>query len=188
MTAELLVVLLVVLAAYVVPARNRFVRQQHLVDEADAQVEVELRRRGDLVPALVEAVRDHEAHESGLLREVLQAAAAAQSATAGAPAGEVHAAEARLARALAALPAPQAGPVERLLQQLVETEDRIAAARRFRAAGVRGLRVRLDSFPSGLVGRAMGVEPPEPDALTDRERVALEQRPAQDLGQSRPED
>jgi LemA protein len=180
MSAELLVVLLLVLALYVVPARNRFVRQQHLLDEAEAQVEVELRRRRDLVPALVEAVRDHEAHESSLLREALQAASAAQTAADGPRPHEVGQAEARLTRALAALPAARTGPVEQLQRQLAETEDRIAAARRFRAASLRALQVRLDSFPSALVGRAMGVERPEPDLPTDRERAELELPPERD--------
>ena len=90
---------------------------------------------------------------------------------------EVAPAEDRLSRALAALPPLQTGPVQQLQAQLAETEDRIAAARRFHAANVRALDVRLETFPSALVGRAMGVERPERDVLSDREQAELELPP-----------
>ena len=165
----LLVVLLALLAVYVVTAANGFSRQQALVEEAEAQVEVELRRRHDLVPALVAQVRAHEAHEQALLREVVAAHGAAV-------AGDARAEE-RLTRALRALPPPQTGPAQQLQAQLAETEDRIAAARRFHAGNVRALQVRLRTFPSALVGRALGVEPPDVEPLSDLERAELELPP-----------
>lgn len=177
MTPVLVVLLLALLAAYAVAASNRFVRQRHLVEEAWAQVEVELRRRQDLVPALVEAVRTHEAHESAVLRELV--AAQGDAARAQGP-DEALPAEDRLTRALhAPLPAValQTGPVQQLQAQLAETEDRIAAARRFHAASVRALDVRLEAFPSGLVARARGVERPDVAGLTDRQRAELELPP-----------
>ncbi|MCW2605531.1 MAG: LemA family protein [Frankiales bacterium] len=170
---ELLAVLLVLLVVYGVAASNRFVRQRHLVEESWAQVEVELRRRQDLVPALVQCVRDFEQHESSTLRELVQAREAAVAAT-----GEdVGPAEERLSRALHALPALQTGPVQQLQAQLAETEDRIAAARRFHTANVRALQTRLETFPSSVVARATGVEPPDVPVLSDRERAPLELPP-----------
>jgi LemA protein len=173
-TPLLLAIVVALLALYAVVANNRFVRQQHLVEESWAQVEVELRRRQDLVPALVTTVREHTEHESGLLRELLAAQEAAVQAQGP---QEVEPAEARLTRALHAVPPLQTGPVQQLQAQLAETEDRIAAARRFHAAAVRALDVRLDSFPSSLVARATGVERPDAYEVTDAERAQLELPP-----------
>lgn len=155
MTPELLglVLVAVLTALYGVVAHNRFVRQRHLVEEAWRQVEVELQRRQDLVPALVEAVQTFTAHDARGLQAALEQARAASRP------GELEPAERELSTALHRLPP---GPYVRLQQQLAETEDRIAAARRFYNGNVRALEVRIDSFPSSLVARATGVERPEP--------------------------
>lgn len=173
MTVELLALLVVLLAGYAVVASNAFVRQRHLVEESARQVEVELRRRQDLVPALVETVRAYEQHESALLTELVEAREAAVAAHGPG----VPDAEERLTRALHALPALQTGPVQQLQAQLAETEDRIAAARRFHTANVRALQTRMDTFPSSVVARATGVERPEADGLTAIERAGLELPP-----------
>ena len=172
MTLEL-ALLVVLLAVYAVLASNRFVRQRHLVEESARQVEVELRRRQDLVPALVETVRAYEQHESALLVELVEAREAAVAAHGP----EVPDAEERLTRALHALPALQTGPVQQLQAQLAETEDRIAAARRFHTANVRALETRMDTFPSSVVARATGVERPEVDGLTAVEQARRELPP-----------
>ena len=174
MSVELLALLVVLLAVYAVVASNRFVRQQHLVEESARQVEVELRRRQDLVPALVETVRAHSEHEHALLTELVELTAAREAAV-GARGAAVPEAEERLTRALHALPPLQTGPVQQLQAQLAETEDRIAAARRFHTSNLRSLETRMDVFPSSLVAWATGVERPEPD-----EPAALE-RPWQGL-------
>ena len=173
MTVELLALLVLLVAVYAVVASNRFVRQRHLVAESARQVEVELRRRQDLVPALVDTVRAYEQHESALLTELVSARKAAVEATGR----DVPDAEVRLTRALHALPALQTGPVQQLQAQLAETEDRIAAARRFHTANVRALETRMDTFPSSLVARAVGVERPDDDGLTELERARLELPP-----------
>ena len=67
--------------------------------------------------------------------------------------------------------------MQQLQAQLAETEDRIAAARRFHTANVRALETRLDTFPSSLVARAIGVERPDDDGLTELERARLELPP-----------
>lgn len=173
MTVELLALLVALLAVYAVVASNRFVRQRHLVEESARQVEVELRRRQDLVPALVDTVRAYEQHESALLTELVEAREAAVEATGR----DVPDAEARLTRALHALPPLQTGPVQQLQAQLAETEDRIAAARRFHTANVRALETRMDTFPSSVVARMSGVERPDDDGLSELERARLELPP-----------
>ena len=166
----LVVLLLVLLAGYVVAAREPV--------RAAARAWCRRRRRrsrwscgagATWCPRSSEQVRAYEAHESGVLREVAAAHRAAEQ-------GDDDAEE-RLTRALRALPPLQTGPVQQLQAQLAETEDRIAAARRFHVANVRALEVRLDTFPSSLVARGLGVERPDDDVLSDLERADLELPP-----------
>lgn len=179
---ELFVVLVLVallLGAGVV-SHNRFVRQRHLVEESWRQVDVELRRRHDLVPGLVETVRGFAAHESAILDRVLEARSAAVTAS-----GRDLPAEARLGSSLHGLlavaegyPALQSAPVFQTLQaQLAETEDRLAAARRLHNGNVRALNTRVDAFPSSLVASATSVQKAEYVELEALERDRLEAAP-----------
>src|SRR4051794_36838937 len=141
------VVVLLVIATIV--SYNRFVRQRNLVQESWRQIDVELNRRHDLIPNLVESVRGYAAHERGVFEAVTQARAAAAQAQANPALGpEAQArAEGVLGQALGRLFAvaeayPQLRANEQFLalqQQLTETEDRIAAGRRFYNANVRAL-------------------------------------------------
>jgi LemA protein len=149
-------------ALLVVVSYNRFVRQRNLVEESWRQVDVELRRRYDLVPNLVETVKGYAAHE----RQVLDAVVAAR-ATAVAPAGSRTAQgadETALTQSLRGLFAVAEGYQQlkadaqfRALQaQLAETEDRIAAGRRFYNANVRAYDTRIDAFPSSMIAGMFG--------------------------------
>jgi LemA protein len=148
------------LALALVVSYNRFVRQRNLVQESWRQVDVELNRRHDLVPNLVETVKGYAAHERTVLSNVVQArTAAAAPQPSVAAKGE---AETRLAGALRGLFAvaeaypdlKAAGPFLQLQTQLAETEDRIAAARRFYNGNVRALNTRVEAFPSSVVAGA----------------------------------
>ena len=149
-------VLLVVLL-WLVVTHNRFVRLRHLVHESWRQVDVELVRRHDLVPNLVRVVAAYAAHERAVLDRVvaLRDRAAAPSATVDQQGGD----EAGLTSALRDLFAlGEAYPTLRadqhflaLQRQLSETEDRIAAARRFYNGNVRALNTRVEMFPSSVV-------------------------------------
>lgn len=153
---------LAVLALSVVVSYNRFVRQRNLVEESWRQVDVELRRRHDLVPNLVETVKGYAAHERAALEGVTAARAAAVAVegtgTRTATAQQVRAEEVLsgslrglLAVAEAYPDLKAAGPFQDLLAQLTQTEDRIAAGRRFYNGNVRALNVRVESFPSSIV-------------------------------------
>jgi LemA protein len=153
------VVVLLLLATIV--SYNRFVRQRNLVQESWRQIDVELNRRHDLIPNLVETVRGYAAHERGVFEAVTQARAAAQQTMQSSSAGpEAQArAEGVLGQALGRLMAvvenyPQLKANEQFIalqQQLTETEDRIAAGRRFYNANVRALNTRVEAFPSSIV-------------------------------------
>jgi LemA protein len=156
-TAALVVVgVLVLIALAVAVSYNRFVRQRNLVQESWRQVDVELNRRHDLVPNLVETVKGYAAHERTVLGSVVEARAAAVAA----PTVQAKAqAETKLAGSLQGLLAvaeaypdlKAAGPFVQLQGQLADTEDRIAAARRFYNGNVRALNTRVEAFPSSVI-------------------------------------
>jgi LemA protein len=164
----------VVLALAVVASYNRFVRQRNLVQESWRQVDVELTRRHDLVPNLVETVKGYAAHERTVLTRVVEARAAALTAPTVPAKAE---AETTLAGTLHGLLAvaeaypdlKAAVPFQHLQAQLTETEDRIAAARRFYNGNVRALNTRVEAFPSSLVASAFGFEKAEYFETTDPE-------------------
>ena len=161
----LAVVAVVVIA--VVVSYNRFVRQRNLVQESWRQIDVELRRRHDLIPNLVETVKGYAAHERTVLQNVVDARTAAVSAGGGVAAQAQ--AETQLAGSLRGLFAvaenypdlKAAGPFQQLQAQLAETEDRIAAGRRFYNGNVRALNTRVESFPSSLIASAFHFEKSE---------------------------
>jgi LemA protein len=150
------------LALCVVASYNRFVRQRNLVEESWRQVDVELRRRYDLIPNLVETVKGYAAHERAVFEAVTAARAAAVApATSRAAQGEDETALTRSLRGLLAVaegyPQLKADQQFRDLQaQLAETEDRIAAGRRFYNANVRALNTRVDAFPSSVIAGVFG--------------------------------
>ena len=138
---------------------NRFVSQRHLIDNSWSNVETELRRRHDLVPNLVETVRGYARHEQTTLTEVIEARAAAVSATGGAR--EHEGVETKLATGLRHLLAVSEAYPElvasnhflELQRELVVTEDRIQAARRLFNGNVRDYNRRVESIPSLLIAR-----------------------------------
>ena len=152
----------VVAALAVIASYNRFVRQRNLVQESWRQIDVELTRRHDLVPNLVETVKGYAAHERQTL-EAVTAARAAAAATGSGPAAQA-AQENALSGALRQLFAvaesyPDLKASANFLdlqRQLAETEDRIAAGRRFYNGNVRALNTRVEAFPSSVVGKTFG--------------------------------
>jgi LemA protein len=152
----------VVLGVAVAVSYNRFVSQRNLVQESWRQVDVELKRRHDLIPNLVETVKGYATHE----REVFDAVTRAR-ATAAAPGstpGEQAQQEGVLGMALGRLFAvAEAYPDHKastnfleMQRELTETEDRIAAGRRYYNANVRALNTRVESVPSNLVASTFG--------------------------------
>jgi LemA protein len=159
-----LIGVVVLLALRVIASYNRFVRQRNLVVESWRQVDVELNRRHDLIPNLVETVKGYATQERTVLTAVTEARAAAVTASQTATSGVAQHAQAEntLGRALGGLLAvaenyPDLKSSQNFLalqQQLAETEDRIAAARRFYNGNVRALNTRIETFPSSLVATA----------------------------------
>jgi LemA protein len=153
--AALGIVLVIVLAALL--SFNRFVRQRQLIDNSWSNVDTELKRRYDLIPSLVATVKGYAAHESTTLEAVVRARRDAVDAHGGAV--EQATQENVLVDALKQLLALREGYPDLkanvefldLQRQLVVTEDRIQAARRFYNANVRDYNTRVETFPSRLI-------------------------------------
>lgn len=155
--AVVVIVLLWAVAQY-----NGFVRLRNLVQESWRQIDVELHRRHDLIPNLVESVKGYAAHERG----VFEAVTAARAAAAGPSAGPAQQAEqenvltqalGRLFAVAEAYPALRASEnFQQLQAELTNTEDRIAAGRRFYNANVRELNTKVESFPANVIASMFG--------------------------------
>ena len=164
MTALIVVLILVVLVAAVVLAYNGLVRRRNRTQEAWSQIDVELKRRHDLIPNLVETVKGYAAHERGTFEAVTNARAAAVSAGATADPAKVAQAENALSQSLRSLFAvaenyPQLRAVETfkaLQEELTATEDKIEFARRYYNGSVRDYNTALQSFPRNLIASTFG--------------------------------
>ena len=147
---------LLVVGGWWVAVYNRLARLKQHVREAWADIDVELRRRHDLIPNLVETVKAHAAHERDLLAEVTRLREAAAKDTRPSDLGRdesrLGAAVHRLIARAEAYPDLKADQSFLDLQrELSLTEDRLAAARRFYNANVRELNATAASFPASLV-------------------------------------
>ena len=153
---------------------NRFVRQRTLVDESWGGIDVELTRRHELIPNLVETVQGYATHERTLLENLTRAREAATAHRSDNP-EQRQEFEETVGRALTevlarveAYPDLQASQNFLDLQdELTNTEDRIAASRRFYNGNVRAYNTRVATFPSNLVAAMFGFENREFFELTD---------------------
>ena len=152
-----IIVLVVLVALWGVTSYNRLIKLRNLVQEAWRQVDVELTRRHDLIPNLVETVKGYAAHERGTLEDVMTARSAAMSG--GQTPADLAQNENVLTQALGRLFAvAEAYPDLKanqnflaLQQELASTEDRIAAGRRYYNANVRELNTKVESVPSNII-------------------------------------
>ena len=152
------VVLLVVLF---VLGYNRLVRLRNEVDTGWANIDVQLKRRADLIPNLVEAVRAYAAHERAVFEQVTRARAELQRAPTPGTAAEANeglsAALGRLFAVAEAYPELRASEnFLRLQEDLTDTEDKISAARRYYNATVMRFNTAIQSIPWVFVARPLG--------------------------------
>jgi LemA protein len=158
----IILVIVVILALIGMGSYNGFVKSRNLIQESWRQIDVELNRRYELIPNLVETVRAYAAHERNTLEDITRLRSQAQ----------------QLSQSEGALPTQQRADVEAALsgavrnlivsveaypdlksnqnflelqRQLAETEDRIAAGRRFYNANVRVYNTKVESVPSNLI-------------------------------------
>lgn len=152
----IILAIVVVVGLFFWMAYNKLVTLKIRVDEAWSDITVQLKRRLDLIPNLVESVKGYAAHEKGVFEAVTEARANVANAKG---VKETAAAENQFEGALKSLFAvAEAYPdlkanqnfIE-LQQELVDTEDKIQASRRFYNGGVRDLNTKIQTFPSNVV-------------------------------------
>ena len=160
-TVWVLVALVVLVALFVAVAYNGLVRRRNRIDEAWAQIDVQLRRRYDLIPNLVETVKGYAAHERQTFESVTNARAQAINAQGVADQAQ---AENVITGALKSLFAvaeayPELKANQNFLalqEELTATEGRIAYARQFYNDEVLKLNTRIQSFPTNVLANAFG--------------------------------
>jgi LemA protein len=158
-----ILVIIAVLAVYAVYTYNGLVKSRQMTEEAWSGIDVQLKRRADLIPNLIETVKGYAAHEKGTLEEVVAMRNKAQAVPSGDIAGRA-AAEGMLSQALGkvfalaeAYPDLKANQNFLELQGTLETiEGELQMARRYYNGAARDLNVKVDSFPSNLVANNFG--------------------------------
>ena len=178
----IILIVIVLIALYAIMLYNRMVSLRQTVNQAWADITVQLKQRHDLVPNLVETVKGYAAHERGTLEAVTQARNAAVSAAS--PDAQAKA-ENMLTGALRQLFAlaeayPNLKANENFMQlqaQLSDLENKIAAARRFFNNAVQEFNTAIQSFPMVLVAGPMGFTARTFFDLDEGERAAVNAPP-----------
>lgn len=157
----IILALVVLIAIYVLVTYNGLVSLRNRIENAWAQIDVQLRRRHDLIPNLVNTVKGYAAHEKGTLEAVLAARAKATSVTLPADRikaeGELSSALARLLAVSEAYPELKANQNFLALQEeLTSTENRVAFARQFYNDNVTKYNTRIQVFPTVVVAGMFG--------------------------------
>jgi LemA protein len=165
MAALIILIVIVVLVALALwSGYNGLVRRRNRTQEAWSEIDVELKRRHDLIPNLVSTVQGYAAHEQGTFEAVTKARADAVTAGATGDPDKIAPAENALSGALRSLFAvaenyPQLRAVESFLQlqeTLTATEDKIEYARRYYNTSARDYNIALQSFPRNLIAGPFG--------------------------------
>jgi len=159
-----LIAIVVLVVVWLIATYNGFISRVNHAKEAWADIDVQLKRRYDLIPNLVEAVKGYAAHESAAFENVTKARAAAMGATTPA---EKSATENALSSTLKSLFAvseayPELKANQNFLQlqrELGDTEDKIQAARRFYNSNVQDLNTAIQSFPGNVIASSFNIRP-----------------------------
>jgi LemA protein len=172
-----IVLLVVIIGIYLIATYNSLVGLNVRVDEAWSDITVQLKRRADLIPNLIEAVKGYAAHEKAVFENVTKARAETLSAQgpADAAVAENHMQAALKSIFAVAEAYPQLQANQNYLQlqgELVDTEDKIQASRRFYTGGVRELNTKIKVFPNTLFVRGLGFKEREFFEVTDSAAIA----------------
>ena len=180
---SVLAIVLIVIAAllgviimFVIGSYNGLVTLRNRVEEAWSDITVQLKRRTDLIPNLVSSVKGYATHEKEVFEKVTEARSAIMNAQGVADTAK---AENMMEGALKSLFAVAEAYPElkanqnflQLQQELVDTEDKIQAARRFYNGGVRDLNTKIQTFPANIVAGMFGFQAKEFFDVEDRASV-----------------
>jgi LemA protein len=161
-TTWIVVAVVVVLAVFAIVVFNRLIRARNMVREAWSGIDVQLRRRSDLIPNLVATVKAYAGHERGVFDDITARRAASVAAQGVAQtASSETALQGALGRLLAVAEAyPQLKADQNFLKlqtDLAEIEDELQMARRYYNGTVRDFNIAIQTFPDVLIARAAGM-------------------------------
>ena len=170
----ILIAVVVILVFIIVAIFNRLVNLKNRSEEAWSDIDVQLKRRHDLIPNLVETVKGYAKHEKELFEKVTEARAAAISSKGIADKAK---AENQITEALKSVFAvaenyPNLKANENFVElqrEITDTEDKIQAARRFYNGNVRDLNIAIESFPSNIIANMFSYKKKELFELDDVE-------------------
>ncbi len=175
MAVVIVIVVVVLLALVLVMSYNGLIRLKNKVDSAWAQIDVQLKRRYDLIPNLVETVKGYAAHEKGTLEAVIAARNSAM--TAQGPAAQAGAENALSGTLKSLFALSEAYPDLKantnflnLQEELTSTEDKVAYARQFYNGVVQDFNTKIQVFPSSLLAGMAKCTPREYFKTDDAER------------------
>lgn len=161
---QLMGFLLAALIVYIIVVYNRLVKTRNMVKEAWSGIEVQLKRRSNLVPNLVETVRGYSAYEQSILEEIVRKRTLALQAQGaidkGAAENDLSGSIKTIFALAEAYPDLKASANYLALQeQLIQVEDQIQLARRYYNGAVRMLNTKVESFPDNLIAKLFGFTP-----------------------------
>ncbi|BAG13509.1 LemA family protein [Candidatus Endomicrobiellum trichonymphae] len=172
------IVLIVLAGLYILLTYNRFVMLKNRVKEAWSDIEVQMKRRYDLIPNLVETVKGYASHEKNTLDAVIKARNAAMQSTGNiADKAQSENALSGTLKSLFALSEsyPKLKANENFLElqrELTDTENKIQSSRRFYNSNVLAVNTKLELFPSNIIGGAFGFTKQDFFKLDDTEQDA----------------
>jgi LemA protein len=172
--ATLATVLLVTIALY-----NRLIALNRRCEQAEADIDVQLKQRHDLIPNLVETVKGYAGHERGTLDAVMKARNAAVSAPSAGTEAALGGALSRLMMVAEAYPELKAdSQFSNLQMEIGDTENKIAASRRYLNNAVNEYNTSCEVFPANMIASVFGFENRASGTVAKEQRVSLEAAPS----------
>jgi LemA protein len=161
LTLWIILGILAIIIIWFIAVFNGIIRLRNRTQEAWSDIDVQLKRRHDLIPNLIETVKGYAAHEKGVFEKVTQARAEAISAKGPADASEKENVLTGALKSVFAVaenyPELKASEnFQKLQDELTDTEDKIEAARRFYNGNVRDFNIKIQMFPNSLVAGMTG--------------------------------
>lgn len=163
MVLQIILTALILLVLWLIATYNGLIKLRNRTKEAWADIDVQLKRRYNLIPNLVETVKGYASHERELFEKVTEARSRAMGAEGLKEKGEAENVLSNTLKTLFAVAEnyPELKASENFLElqrELRDTEDKVQAARRFYNSNVRDLNIKIESFPANLVAKIFNFE------------------------------
>lgn len=176
---QILIGAIVVIAIWLIAVYNGLIRQKNRVDESFSDIDVQLKRRYDLIPNLVEAVKGYMQHESGTLEKVVSARSAAMAAGGLEQKAQAENMLSSTLKSLFALSEnyPELKASQNFLQlqdELSDTENKIQASRRFYNGNVRDFNTKIQVFPNNVINSMLNFKAYEFFGADEKEKEAVQ--------------